>query len=74
MRLKYLSLTEEKAVKGNIPVIAGGQSPAYYHNKSNREGNIITVSASGAYAGFINYFNNPIFASDCNTIKSKNEN
>lgn len=70
---KGTTITEEKAVKGNIPVIAGGQSPAYYHNKSNRDGDIITVSASGAYAGFINYFDSAIFASDCNTIKSKNE-
>lgn len=70
---KGKAITEEKAVKGNIPVIAGGQSPAYYHNESNRDGNIITVSASGAYSGFVNYFKIPIFASDCNTIKSKDE-
>ncbi len=70
---KGKTITEEKAAKGNIPVIAGGQSPAYYHNESNRDGNIITVSASGAYSGFVNYFKIPIFASDCNTIKSKDE-
>ena len=70
---KGKTITESKTIKGNIPVIAGGQSPAYYHNESNRAGKIITVSASGAYAGFINYFDKPIFASDCNTIKSKNE-
>ncbi len=70
---KGKTITEEKAIKGDIPVIAGGQSPAYFHNEFNREGNIITVSASGAYAGFINHFETPIFASDCNTIKSKDE-
>lgn len=70
---KGKTMTEAKAIKGNIPVVAGGQNPAYYHNESNRDGNIITISASGAYAGFVNYFNTPIFASDCNTIKSKNE-
>lgn len=70
---KGKTITESKAVKGNIPVIAGGQNPTYYHNEANRDGNIITVSASGAYAGFINYFNEAIFASDCNTIKSKDE-
>jgi type I restriction enzyme M protein len=70
---KGKTITEEKATKGSIPVIAGGQSPAYFHNESNRDGNIITVSASGAYAGFVNYFQDPIFASDCNTIKSKDE-
>jgi type I restriction enzyme M protein len=71
---KGKTITESKAIKGDIPVIAGGQSPAYYHNESNRNGNVITVSASGAYAGFVNYFGTPIFASDCNTIESKDEN
>lgn len=70
---KGKSITKNQTVLGSIPVIAGGQTPAYFHNKSNREGNIITVSASGAYAGFINYFSTPIFASDCNTIKSLDE-
>lgn len=70
---KGTSITREETIEGKIPVIAGGQNPAYYHAKINREKNIITVSASGAYSGFINYFDTPIFASDCNTIKSKNE-
>ena len=83
-KLKFLSevahiqkgrtITEAKTVKGNIPVIAGGKSPAYFHNKANRKGNVITVSASGAYSGFVNFFDKPIFASDCNTIISKVEN
>ncbi len=71
---KGTSITQEKVIEGNIPVIAGGQTPAYFHNVANRNGNIITVSASGAYAGFVNYFHDPIFASDCNTIQSLNEN
>ncbi|CAM1333707.1 N-6 DNA methylase [Tenacibaculum aestuariivivum] len=70
---KGSTITKAKTTKGNIPVIAGGQKPAYFHNKSNRDGNIITVSASGAYSGYVNYFSNPIFASDCNTILSKDE-
>ena len=70
---KGKSITKAKTKQGNIPVVAGGQNPAYFHNESNREGNIITVSASGAYAGFVNYFDMPIFASDCNTINSIDE-
>jgi len=70
---KGKTITEAKAIKGEIPVISGGQSPAYFHNQANRAGNIITVSASGAYAGFVNYFDTPIFASDCNTISAKDE-
>ncbi|MBS0646509.1 MAG: restriction endonuclease subunit S [Verrucomicrobia bacterium] len=71
---KGTSITKENTIQGPYPVVAGGQSPAYYHNTYNREGNIITVSASGAYAGFVNYYEDKIFASDCNTIKSKDEN
>lgn len=59
---------------GSIPVVAGGQSPAYYHDVSNRDPDVITVSASGAYAGFVNYWTKPIFASDCSTIQAKDEN
>lgn len=70
---KGTSITKNKVVEGNIPVIAGGQGFAYFHNQANRDGNVISVSASGAYAGFVNYFESPIFASDCNTITSKNE-
>jgi type I restriction enzyme M protein len=71
---KGTSITERNVIPGEIPVIAGGKEPAYFHNVANRDGNIITVSASGANSGFLNYFYNPIFASDCNTIKSKDEN
>jgi type I restriction enzyme M protein len=71
---KGTSITKSKTKDGNIPVIAGGQTPAYYHDEANRNGNIITISASGAYSGFVNYFDVPIFASDCNTIQSKDEN
>lgn len=70
---KGTSITKAKITHGSIPVIAGGQQAAYFHNKSNRDGKTITVSASGAYAGFVNYFESPIFASDCTTIQSKNE-
>ena len=61
-------ITRKQVVAGSIPVIAGGQSPSAFHNVSNRTGETVTVSASGAYAGFVNYFNQPIFASDCSTI------
>lgn len=67
------SITKAKAVDGNIPVIAGGRQPAYYHNQHNRTGKTITVSGSGN-AGFVNFFDCPIFASDCSTIKAKDEN
>ena len=61
-------ITEKDAVAGNVPVIAGGKKPAYYHSKANRTGKTITVSASGASAGYVAIFDMPIFASDCSTI------
>ncbi len=70
---KGKSITQTKTKKGKIPVIAGGKKAAYFHNESNREGNVITVSASGANSGFVNYHYESIFASDCNTVVSKDE-
>lgn len=70
---KGQTITEDDVLPGSIPVVAGGKTLAYYHNASNRDGNVITISASGASSGFINYWNEPIWASDCITVKSKNE-
>lgn len=67
------SITKKDVKEGNIPVIAGGQQPAYYHNLTNREAGAITISSSGAYSGFVAYHNYPIFASDCFTVSSKNK-
>ena len=67
---KGSNITRDEVVEGEFPVVAGGISPSCYHNKSNRGADIITVSASGANAGFVNYWSMPIFASDCNTIQS----
>lgn len=67
------TITRKEVTPGEVPVIAGGQTPSCYHNVSNRDGTTITVSASGAYAGFVQYFEIPIFASDCSTIKVKDE-
>lgn len=61
-------ITEKEAVAGPIPVIAGGKKPSYFHNVANRTGKTITVSASGASAGYVAFYKNPIFASDCSTI------
>ena len=66
-------ITDATRINGNIPVIAGGKSPSYYHNKANRQGKTITISGSGASAGYVAFHNQPIFASDCSTIsESKN--
>lgn len=67
------TITKKNAVEGDVPVIAGGQKPAYYHNVSNREGITITVAGSGAYAGYVSYWNQPIFLSDAFSIESNND-
>lgn len=70
--VKGTALTSKEVVHGNIPVIAGGQTVPYYHNVSNFAGNVITVSASG-YAGYVWYHTDPIFATDCSVVYSKDE-
>lgn len=62
-------ITDSTRVNGSIPVVAGGKTPAYYHNKANRNGKTITISGSGASAGYVSFHNYPIFASDCSTIE-----
>ncbi len=66
-------ITSNTLKKGNIPVVAGGKNPAYYHNKANRLNKTITISASGANAGYVNLFQIPIFASDCSTIEENKQ-
>ena len=58
----------------NVPVIAWWQTSPYNHNIFNYNGNIITISASGAYSWYVWYHSYPIFASDCNVVYSKDEN
>lgn len=50
---------------GSIPVVAGGLEPAYYHNQSNTSSRVITISGSGANAGFTRMYYQPVWASDC---------
>jgi type I restriction enzyme S subunit len=61
-------ITSSTLKQGDIPVIAGGKKPAYFHAVANRFGRTITISASGASAGYVALHNVPIFASDCSTI------
>lgn len=67
------SITKKNTIAGDIPVIAGGQKPAYYHNSSNRIGQTIAVSGSGAYAGFVSYWEIPIFLSDAFSVNPLKE-
>ena len=71
---KGRNITESTVVEGNVPVVAGGLSPAYYHNTANTESPTITISASGANAGYVNLYYEDIWASDCSYLDTKSTN
>lgn len=62
------TITKAQISDGIIPVVAGGVEPAYYHNKANATAPVVTVSGSGANAGFTRIYLTDIFASDCSYI------
>ncbi|HJH59817.1 MAG TPA: restriction endonuclease subunit S [Bacteroidetes bacterium] len=62
------TITKKEIIEGNIPVVAGGTEPAYYCNKSNTRNRVITISASGANAGYTRMYFEEIWASDCSFI------
>jgi len=66
-------ITEKETLEGNVKVVAAGINYSYLHSKYNREKNTITISGSGANAGHINFWREPIFASDCTTIRGQND-
>jgi type I restriction enzyme S subunit len=65
---KGKNITKSTILEGNVPVVAGGLKPAYYHNVPNTINPVITVSASGANAGYVNIYLEDIWASDCSYI------
>lgn len=67
---KGKALSAKNLVAGSYPVIAGGKSSPYSHVDFTHE-NVITVSASGAYAGYVSYHPYKIWASDCSVVTAK---
>ena len=65
------SLTKKNTLPGSVPVIAGGRAPAYYHSTSNRQGPVVVVAGSGAYAGYVSYWEKDIYVSDAFSIEPK---
>ncbi len=61
-RGKYITRNDTRP--GEIPVILGGQEPAYYCDEANHTGPCFVVSRSGASAGFVSYWQQPIFVTD----------
>lgn len=64
------TITKVQVHDGDVPVVAGGLEPAYYHNVSNTVAPVITVSGSGANAGYARLYNVNVFASDCSFVDS----
>ena len=65
---KGKNITRAQVTIGNVPVVAGGLLPSCYHNTSNTHSPVVTVSASGANAGYVNMYHIPIWAADCSYI------
>lgn len=66
---KGIALSSKDLKSGNFPVVAGGKSSPYSHAEYTHE-NVITVSASGAYAGYVAYYGYKIWASDCSVVEA----
>ena len=67
---KGKALSSRDLLEGDYPVIAGGKTSPYSHRNFTHE-NAITVSASGAYAGYVSYHPYKIWASDCSVVTAK---
>lgn len=65
------NITADKMVEGNIAVISAGLYPSGYHNEANVFGKSLTISASGANAGYLLYHLEDIWAADCSYYQNK---
>lgn len=61
-------IVKEATKPGNVPVVAGGLEPAYYHDAANTDAPVVTVSGSGANAGFARMYFEKVWASDCSWV------
>ena len=67
---KGKNITKDTVEEGVVPVVAGGVKPAYYHSRANALGPVVTVSASGANAGYVALYHTDIWASDCSYLSA----
>ncbi len=59
------NITSSEMQEGEIPVVSAGKEPSGFHNDSNVKGISLTMSASGANAGYLKYNLEDIWAADC---------
>ena len=50
-------------------MVANGPEPVYSHGESNRSGETVVIARSGANAGYVSYWNQPIFLTDAFSIE-----
>ena len=65
------NITSDEMSEGNVPVISAGITPSGYHNKANVKGVSVTMSSSGANAGYISFHYSDIWAADCSFVDSQ---
>lgn len=64
------AITQKQTTPGEIPVVANGPIPTYFHSESNRQGETIVIARSGAYAGYVSFWDQPIFLTDAFSVHS----
>jgi type I restriction enzyme, S subunit len=66
--LRGTAITAKETTYGKIPVVANAPKPIYFHSESNRSGETIVVARSGAYAGLVSFWSQPIFLTDAFSV------
>ena len=64
------NITADEMIEGNIPVISAGIEPSGFHCESNVKGVSITISSSGANAGYMRINYSDIWAADCSFVNN----
>lgn len=66
------NITADEMIEGEVPVISAGISPSGYHIEANVKGTSLTISSSGANAGYLSIHYEDIWAADCMFITEEN--
>lgn len=65
---KGKNITKNNVILGEYPVVAGGLDPSCYHINYNTEKPVVTISASGANAGYVRLYHNHVWSSDSSYV------